>query len=85
MIYRVYSIRDRFSDFMPPVLEQSDPIAMRNFEMAVSAQKRDTSIMAFRPSDFSLYHIADFDSDSGVLSAVVPPEIICSGDSFEVK
>lgn len=85
MIYRVYSIRDRLTGFMSPVLEQSDPVAMRNFSMAIDAQRRDSSVMAFKPSDFSLYHIADFDSESGVMSAVIPPELVCSGDSFGGK
>lgn len=82
MRFRMYSIRDRLTGFMTPVLEQSDPVAMRNFRMACDVQKRDQSIVAFSPSDFSLYHIADFDSETGILSPVSPLDFICQGDSF---
>lgn len=81
MIYRMYAIQDSLSGFLTPVLEQNDAVAMRNFRMACESQQ--SSLMHFRPSDFSLYHIADFDSSSGVLSPVVPLEIVCNGGSFD--
>lgn len=82
MKFRVYSIRDRFTGFMSPVLEQSDPVAMRNFRMACDLQKRDSSVMAFSPGDFELCYIADFDSVAGVLTPVNPIEVICRGTDF---
>lgn len=82
MILRMYSIRDRLTGFMTPVLEQSDPAAMRNFRMACDVRKRDTSLMSYSPSDFEFYHIADFDSSSGVLSPVSPIEVVCRGSDF---
>lgn len=82
MIFKVFSIRDRLTGFMTPVLEQSDAVAIRNFRMACDVQKRDQSIMAFNPSDFSLYHIADFDSESGLLTPVQPLDFLCHGDNF---
>lgn len=82
MIYRVYSIRDRLTGFMSPVLEQSDMVAIRNFRMACDSQKRDMSIIAFNPSDFSLYHIADFDTESGSMIRCDPLDFICHGDHF---
>lgn len=82
MIFHMYSIRDRLVGFMTPTIEQSDPVAMRNFQMACDSAKRDRSLMAFRPSDYSLYRIADFDSDSGELIPSFPPVTVCSGDSF---
>lgn len=81
MIFHVYSVHDRLTGFLTPTVDQSDPIAMRNFEMAVSVSK-DSSLMSFRPSDYSLFRIADFDTESGKLIPVFPPEYICSGDSF---
>lgn len=83
MIFRVYSIQDRLSGFQTPVLEQSDPVAMRNFAMACDVMRKDTSVMAYRPGDFCLYHIADFDTSSGVVSPVVPVELVCSGSSLK--
>lgn len=80
MILNVYSIRDALSGFMTPVLEQNDAIAMRNFRMACSSRP-DPSLMSWRPSDFSLYRIATFDSDKGLFSPVVPPDLVCIGGS----
>lgn len=82
MKFRMYSIRDRLTGFMTPVLEQSDSVAVRNFRMAIDSQNRDKSIMAFSSSDFSLYHIADFDSETGIISPISPLDFICQGDSF---
>lgn len=82
MIFRMYSIRDRLTGFMTPVIEQSDPVAMRNFRMACDVHRCDSSVMSFEPSDFSLYHIADFDSSTGVLTPVSPVVLVCSAGSF---
>lgn len=79
MILRMYSIHDSLTGFMTPVLEQNDPSAMRNFSMAC---QQGQSLMSYRPSDFTLYHIADFDSISGELLPQVPAEVVCRGDSF---
>lgn len=80
MIFSVYSIRDALSGFMTPVLEQNDSVAMRNFRMATDQMARQQSVMTFRPTDFSLYRIAFFDSDSGVMSPIAPIELVCNGE-----
>lgn len=86
MKFYVYSIRDELTGFMTPVIEQSDAVAMRNFQMAIDSQRRDSSVMAFRPSEFTLYCLGSFDSQSGVISPATPPSLVCSGSSFsEVK
>lgn len=82
MILSVYSVRDRLVGFLTPVLEQNDAIAMRNFSMACDKSSHDSTLMTWKPSDYSLYRIASFDSDSGLISPVSPPELVCSGDSF---
>ncbi|WGL31301.1 nonstructural protein [Dipodfec virus UOA04_Rod_868] len=81
MNYFMYSIRDNLSGFMTPVLEQNDAIAMRNFAMACDSAKKAQSLMSWRPSDFSLYRIASFNSDTGVLTPFNPVELVCNGDS----
>lgn len=82
MLLRLYSVRDVLSGFMTPVLEQNDAIAMRNFQMACDSFRPDTTLMTWRPSDYSLYCIASFDTDSGVISPFTPIELVCSGDSL---
>lgn len=84
MILRMYSIRDELSGFMSPVLEQNDAIAMRNFRMACDSQQAQ-SLMSFKPSDFTLYHIADFDTNNGCVAQVLPLELVCSGSDFYRK
>lgn len=83
MKYGVYCIRDSLVGFLTPTLEPSDPVAMRNFAMAVDSSKRDRSLMAFRPSDFILYRIAEFDTDTGELDPHIPPITICHGNGLE--
>lgn len=79
MIFRMYCTHDSLTGFLSPVLDQNDASAMRNFAMAC---QEGQSLMTFRPSDYTLYHIADFDSTTGELLPTVPPEVICRGDSF---
>ena len=83
MIFSVYSVRDALSGFMTPVLEQNDAMAMRNFRMACDASFSDPSLMRWKPSDFQLYRVATFDSESGVFRSLDPIELICSGDSVK--
>lgn len=82
MMFNVYSIRDSLSGFMTPTIEQNDAIAMRNFSMALDKVNSDRSIMAFRPSDFSLCCIATFDSISGIVNSVSPIRLVCNGSSI---
>lgn len=83
MIFGVYSIRDALSGFQTPVIEQNDAIAMRNFRMATDQMSRQQSVMAFKPTDFSLYRVAQFDSVSGLMSPVTPPDLVCNGEVME--
>lgn len=78
MKYGMYCIRDVLTGFMTPVLEQNAACAMRNFRMACS---RPDSLMNHKASDFSIYHIADFDSDTGILYPISPIELVCNGGS----
>lgn len=82
MKFGIYSIRDRLTGFMSPVLEQSDPVALRNFRMACDVQKRDSSVIAHDPVDFELYRFGDFDSISGHFDLLEIPDLICRGSDF---
>lgn len=83
MILSMYSVRDALTGFMTPVLEQNDASAMRNFRVA--CEQSGPSLMYARSEQFSLYRVAHFDTDTGVLSPVVPPEIICQGEKRDEK
>lgn len=81
MILGVYAARDALAGFMTPVVEQSDAIAMRNFRMACDAAGRDRSLMSWRSTDFSLYRLATYDTETGVVVPVTPITLVCSGQS----
>lgn len=76
MIYGVYSIRDIKTGFMSPTIEQNDDSAARNFYHAVANSE---GILFTFASDFSLYHIANFDSDTGVIDPGIPPVLVAEG------
>lgn len=80
MIFGVYSIFDAAAGiFTSPTVDISDESAMRSFLQACSNSQ---SIMNFKPSDFSLYQVGYFDSDTGELNSIFPPSRlkVCDGD-----
>lgn len=74
----IYSIQDGKVGFMNPVVEYSDPVAMRNFSVNVA----DSKLMMKHSNDFTLYKIGVMDSDTGIIEPCIPPEIICSASSI---
>lgn len=74
----LYSIKDAKTGFMTPVLEQGDPAALRNFAHAVN---QSDSIMHDCPNDFSLFKVANFDTDKGIDPVATP---ILIADASEV-
>lgn len=82
MVYPVFSIRDCKTGFMAPTIDLNPGAAARAFLHSVS---RSTDVMASNPADFALYHVADFDTDSGALTPVVPcVHIVDASAAFKV-
>lgn len=77
MIYGVYSIRDLKTGYLSITLEQNDASAIRNFEHACS---RSDSLLYSHGSDYSLYKLGTFDTDTGT---VVPCEKENLRDGFD--
>lgn len=75
MKMRMYSIRDVKSGFLSPTLEMADEIAIRNFEHAFMVSDKN-SLFYTHAADYSLYCIAEFETDSGVVTPLVVPELI---------
>ena len=69
MRFGLYCIKDAKTGFMTPVVEQNDAAALRNFSHAVNQSE---SIMNDSPNDFSLFKVADFDTDAGILAISSP-------------
>ncbi|UPW40973.1 nonstructural protein [Sigmofec virus UA08Rod_5899] len=76
MMYGVFSVRDVKTGFMTPTIDQNDDSAARNFYHAVVSTD---GILQTYASDFSLYRIADFDSDTGRMIPFDIPEMIAEG------
>lgn len=79
MIFGVYSIRDAKAGFLAPTLDQNGDTAIRNFEHAV---KVTDSMFMTHAGDFSLWHIADFETDTGTIVPLVPPMQLVCADSI---
>lgn len=83
MIYPVYTVRDVKVGFDVQFLVQAtEAAAIRAFEMAVS---NPNQMMGFRPSDFELYKIGDFDTDKGVMTGCPVPEFVVGGEQVYAK
>ena len=62
MIYGVYSIRDEASGLFTGIqLSECNDVAIRNFDYAL----KSNDLMRFKPEDFSLYYLGDYDNVSG--------------------
>lgn len=78
----IYSIRDNLTGFLTPVVEQNDSVARRNFEHAIMNPQ---SLMHSHVSDYDLYKLGYFDTESGVVEQAVPIELIVAGGSINAK
>lgn len=76
MKFNVYAIRDVHVGFLAPSLDQNDETAKRNFALMVN---NNPGVLGFRPSDFDLYNIGQFDADSGLMEPIVPIEFVVNG------
>ena len=79
MIYGVFSIRDKATCFMSPIVDVSEKSAIRNFARAVN---NPDGLMEFAPGDFDLYQIGTYDDQTGKLEALSPVVMIASGSNM---
>lgn len=76
MIVNMYGIRDCHTGFMSPQTDLNDETAKRNFAMSVN---NNPGVLGFRPGDFDLYYLGQFNTESGELKAITPIEFIVNG------
>ncbi len=82
MKYGIYSIFDEAAGiFTAPTVDISDESAIRNFQKACSEAG---SMMNFKPSDFSLYAVGTWDTDTANIESFVPPSRLIVGSSERV-
>lgn len=82
MITGIYAIKDAKSTFMPCTVDVNDATAVRNFEHAV---RQPDSILASHPNDFALFKLGEYDNESGVISPLFPPKLLCDAAQCLVK
>lgn len=76
MKYGLYSMRDAKTGFMTPAMDVNDAAAIRNFYHTI--QNSEGILFTFA-QDFSFYHIADYDSETGQVVPLVPIVQIADG------
>lgn len=81
MIYPVYCVKDDLTGFDANFLIQlNDDAAYRAFDYSVN----QANVQNFRPSEFTLYKVAEFDTESGKIIPVFPPIFIVNGGSCKL-
>lgn len=76
MMYGLYAMRDVKTGFMTPAMDVNDQAAIRNFCHTIA--NADNILYTFA-QDFSLYHIANYDSDSGIIDPCIPVIYLIDG------
>ena len=79
MTYGIYAVRDVKTGFLSPTLDVNGDSAIRNFEHAVH---RADSLFYTHASDYSLYRIGDYDTDTGTIIPAVPVVHIVDADAL---
>lgn len=79
MIYPVFAIRDSKVGFGAELIVQTnEPAAVRGFGFMVN---NPSGMLHYSPKDFDLFHVADFDTESGQMDPVTPAKFIVNGVS----
>lgn len=80
MKYPVYCVRDTKVGFDTQfIVQANESAAVRGFTFMVN---NPGNMPSFAPSDFELYQIGEFETDSGVFTAVIPAQFIVNGASL---
>lgn len=80
MKYGIYAVRDKLAGYMNLAIEGNDAIACRSFGTLVNS---GNSVLSASPSDFDLYKLGSYDSESGSIESCTP-SFVCSGSSVFV-
>lgn len=82
MKFKIFCMRDQLSGFLSPTFELNENIAIRNFSYAIN--KKDSLYYA-NPAHFDLYHIGEFDTDTGVLEKTEPTIVVTGVSVLQEK
>lgn len=77
MKFPVYAVRDSFVGFGIPVIRDNDAVASRSFEFDCN---RSDSPYTVKPECYQLFHIGDYDTDTGDIIGCSPRMVISAAD-----
>lgn len=81
MKLNIYSIKDTKVGYMSPLYLQNDGVAVREF--ANLAQKKEPNIINTNPEDKELWHLGDFDDQTGEIQSEV--RFIAKATDYVIK
>lgn len=76
MMIGIYTVRDNVNGFIQPTFDMYEANQVRQFSYAVN----QPGMMKFKPEDFSLFKIGEYDSDSGEIVPCEPKLIVHATD-----
>lgn len=83
MKFGIYCVRDVKSGFQTPTAQVNDAVAVRGFASAVI---NSDSVLFTHASDFALYKVGEFDSDSGRITPLeLPVELMQASAALAMK
>ena len=82
MILKIFTIKDKKSNFGQLFTEQNQLVALRNFNELCNS--KDTMINKY-PEDYSLYEIGEYDTETGEVKGYKTLKEIASAESFAKK
>ena len=82
MIIKLYSVKDKLTEFGGPVGFKEEKVAKRWFTQLLASKKANYET----PSDFDLYCVGDMDTEKGTINgkAIQEVELIMKGEEIDV-
>ncbi len=85
MILQIFSVRDIKTDqFANPMFLITKGHAIRSFADAVN-DKEPNNQLNKHPEDFELHHLGEFDTDSGLINANPPKQVVTASEVITNK
>lgn len=76
MFYSVYAVKDEVIGFNAPALQVNDAAAMRSFAEVFKD--------VHSPTDYSLWCLGSFDTDTGYIDSFDMPKLVCRATDFAI-
>lgn len=73
MKYVLVAVRDqKANSFTAPAMQHTREVALRTWANELNNPERARTPEAQNPEDFSLWHVGDYESDTGALAPIMP-------------